>query len=487
MNTTKTTKRSLLVSGLAVFMCIAMLAGTTFAWFTDSVVNKGNRIQSGTLLMDVIGYDRSGTEIGSFKDDSTPALISEVNWEPGVSNSKYIKVINNGTLSFDFQMKFVIQPGDESLIDSLWYNLEEVDEITQLSAQPTSKDDRNDMNGLGDTTIDSTLLKGETKIYRFDYGMKEEAGNEFQNKEFSADLSLVAKQHTYEEDGFGNNQYDKDAPYPVTVNSNDELADAMSQGNGYVVLSDDFDAETINLSSSTKAISNMVLDGNGKLLKGMDVDASTSIDGLTIQNFDFVEKGISLVAWGEQAGFKNVTIRNCNFKDMAETSNSAIHLNVAADVVENFTVENCVIDGVSSITGSGIYVGSSSGSIVVTGCTIKDVAHSGIQISGNSNGSITIKNNTIENWNCDNDSESSGGGYGINAVYREGDGRFASITNNIFKKTFVEGSTDAGKIIRMRYATFGLKDVDLNYESSLGDLSGTYYEVIGNDYSQVSY
>lgn len=102
MNTTKTTKRSLLVSGLAVFMCIAMLAGTTFAWFTDSVVNKGNRIQSGTLLMDVIGYDRSGTEIGSFKDDSTPALISEVNWEPGVSNSKYIKVINNGTLSFDF-------------------------------------------------------------------------------------------------------------------------------------------------------------------------------------------------------------------------------------------------------------------------------------------------------------------------------------------------------------------------------------------------
>ena len=169
-------------------MCIAMLAGTTFAWFTDSVVNKGNRIQSCTLLSDVIGYDRSGTEIGSFKDDSTPALISEVNWEPGVSNSKYIKVINNGTLSFDFQMKFVIQPGDESLIDSLWYNLEEVDEITQLSAQPTSKDDRNDMNGLGDTTIDSTLLKGETKIYRFDYGMKEEAGNEFQNKEF---LSLI--------------------------------------------------------------------------------------------------------------------------------------------------------------------------------------------------------------------------------------------------------------------------------------------------------
>ena len=48
----KTTKRSLLASGLAVLVCIAMLAGTTFAWFTDSVVNKGNKIQSGSLSID---------------------------------------------------------------------------------------------------------------------------------------------------------------------------------------------------------------------------------------------------------------------------------------------------------------------------------------------------------------------------------------------------------------------------------------------------
>lgn len=485
MNTTKTTKRSLLASGLAVLVCIAMLAGTTFAWFTDSVVNKGNRIQSGTLLMDVIGYDRSGTEIGSFKDETTPALITETNWEPGISNSKYIKVINNGTLSFDFKMEFSVQSGDNSLIDSLWYNLVEVDAITELTAQPTAKADRKDMNGLGNATVNGSLLKGESKIYRLDYGMKEEAGNEFQHKEFSADIKLDAKQHTYETDGFGNDQYDAGASYPITVNDTDELADALAQGNGYVVLSDDFDAESFTLTSSTKTISNMVLDGNGKTLKGMDVDPGTAIDGLTVQNFDFEEKGMDLVAWGEKAGFKNVVIRNCDFTNIAADANSAIHLNAAAGVVENFTVENCTIDGVASPTGSGVYVGASSGSIVVKGCAIKNVAHSGIQISGNSNGNITISNNTIENWNSDNDTESSGGGYGINAVYKEGDGRFASITNNTFKKAFVAGSTDENKIIRVRYSYLP-KDVTLTNESSLGDLTNTYYEVIGNDYRQVT-
>ena len=33
------TKKSLLASGVALLASVALLAGTTFAWFTDSVTN----------------------------------------------------------------------------------------------------------------------------------------------------------------------------------------------------------------------------------------------------------------------------------------------------------------------------------------------------------------------------------------------------------------------------------------------------------------
>ena len=38
----KSTKKSLLASGLALVVCLALLMGATFAWFTDSVSNTGN-------------------------------------------------------------------------------------------------------------------------------------------------------------------------------------------------------------------------------------------------------------------------------------------------------------------------------------------------------------------------------------------------------------------------------------------------------------
>ena len=45
----RSTKSALLWSVLSLFLCISMLAGTTFAWFTDSVTSANNIIQSGNL------------------------------------------------------------------------------------------------------------------------------------------------------------------------------------------------------------------------------------------------------------------------------------------------------------------------------------------------------------------------------------------------------------------------------------------------------
>lgn len=70
MNNKKTTKRALLSSVMAIVLCLAMLIGTTFAWFTDSASTAVNKIQAGTLDVDIV--DKNGDSLDgkslSFKD-----------------------------------------------------------------------------------------------------------------------------------------------------------------------------------------------------------------------------------------------------------------------------------------------------------------------------------------------------------------------------------------------------------------------------------
>ncbi len=60
MTNSKHTKRALLASVLSVVLCCAMLIGSTFAWFTDSVTSSGNKIQAGNLNIDLLVKDENG-------------------------------------------------------------------------------------------------------------------------------------------------------------------------------------------------------------------------------------------------------------------------------------------------------------------------------------------------------------------------------------------------------------------------------------------
>lgn len=51
------TRKSLWAAGFALLVCILLLIGTTFAWFTDSVSNGGNKIQAGNLSIEATAYD----------------------------------------------------------------------------------------------------------------------------------------------------------------------------------------------------------------------------------------------------------------------------------------------------------------------------------------------------------------------------------------------------------------------------------------------
>ena len=78
MTKTKTTKRSLVMSALALFICVSMLIGSTYAWFTDTVTSSGNKIQSGTLKIDLEMLDKDGT--WSSIKDSEEAIFDYQIW-----------------------------------------------------------------------------------------------------------------------------------------------------------------------------------------------------------------------------------------------------------------------------------------------------------------------------------------------------------------------------------------------------------------------
>ena len=61
MKRKKTTRRALVSSIISLLMCMAMLIGTTFAWFTDTASTAVNRIQSGTLKVKLVG--ENGNEL----------------------------------------------------------------------------------------------------------------------------------------------------------------------------------------------------------------------------------------------------------------------------------------------------------------------------------------------------------------------------------------------------------------------------------------
>ena len=62
MKNTKTTKRALCSALLALVLCVAMLMGTTFAWFTDSASTAVNKIQAGTLDVQLLAEDGTSLE-----------------------------------------------------------------------------------------------------------------------------------------------------------------------------------------------------------------------------------------------------------------------------------------------------------------------------------------------------------------------------------------------------------------------------------------
>ena len=98
--TNKTTKSALLTSSISLLLCFAMLLGTTFAWFTDSVTSANNIIKSGNLDVEFEYWDGSTWKTVKGASD----ILTNTLWEPGVTQVAYLRVANKGSLALKYQL-----------------------------------------------------------------------------------------------------------------------------------------------------------------------------------------------------------------------------------------------------------------------------------------------------------------------------------------------------------------------------------------------
>ena len=202
---TKTnSKKALLSSAFALVVSIAMLIGTTFAWFTDTASTGVNKIVAGNLDIELQMKDNNGKWVNAegktlpfLVKGEIPAEGTQILWEPGCTYFvPAIRVLNKGNLA----VKFEYIPEALGVTGKLA-------EVLELVLPET------------DGNIEPEVLKpGEASPeWSFGYHMLESAGNEYQNATATGMcVTVVATQATYEKDSI-DDQYDKDAEYPIVA------------------------------------------------------------------------------------------------------------------------------------------------------------------------------------------------------------------------------------------------------------------------------
>ena len=195
MSNTKLTKHALIVSIMAMLLCVAMLAGTTFAWFTDTASTAVNKIQSGNLDVALEMQNSDGSWASAegktltFKTADNRAA-DRILWEPGCTYElPKLRVVNNGNLALKYKIQITGIQGNAKLNEVIDWT---IDGVT-----------------LGNTF--TSLAVGANKEFTIKGHMQETAGNEYQGLSINGiGITVYATQDTVENDSFGNT-YDQNA------------------------------------------------------------------------------------------------------------------------------------------------------------------------------------------------------------------------------------------------------------------------------------
>ena len=230
MTNRKSTKRALLGSVMAMVLCLAMLVGATFAWFTDTASTNVNKIQAGNLDVALEMQNADGKWVsaeGKTLDfvKAADAKGEAILWEPGCTYElPALRIRNNGNLALKYKVIITGINGSAKLNTVIDWTIGDV--------------------AMG---AEQHLAAGESNAFTIKGHMWESAGNEYMNESIDGiAITVVATQNTVESDSF-NNTYDANATYPV-------VAVANVNTNGDTVLKDKEEDHTIQVTVPAGAL-----------------------------------------------------------------------------------------------------------------------------------------------------------------------------------------------------------------------------------------
>ena len=408
-----TTKRSLLASVFALVLCVAMLVGSTFAWFTDTASTGVNKIVSGNLKVDIIGAN-SDSHIE--KLNFTKAAITdaeagaEILWEPGFRYlTEGFRIANKGNLALKWKAQVntgttAANEGNFDLLDVIDFYL-----VTKAADGTETETALDEFTG--------NLKKTETSdVYYIKGVMQTTAGNDYQDLTLDGiTITVYATQDTVESDSY-DNQYDKYAQYGERTVKNEAPVVGTNGIYGLV----DSGRDNINTKNVTYSIPagnydgrfytqhfgiNSTFDGNGSTFTGkFELNCSyvptTEESTLVVSNLNV--NGDLIIT----ASSNNVIINNCNAQHISV-------LKISDDtkvIIDGCTVSGVGMDNLSGNNKYGIYITRNSNGgtadVEIINSNISNIKASAIVVNGGTDTSqtatnFTIKGNTFSKYGLD--------------------------------------------------------------------------------------
>ena len=429
MTSSRSTKRALLTSALAILMCVAMLIGSTFAWFTDTASTAVNKIQAGNLDIEV---QYRTTADGEWKtlDNATDLFGAEGTlFEPGHTRVVELRITNAGNLALKYKigMNVVSETAGINKAGNS-YKLSEYLKVATTGIQQYNPTDqisslmerlifqkgdfgmwtaRDFANFELEYTSDGrahSLQPGAAQILGIKVYMPTTVGNEAnaispeKAASISFGLSVMATQYTVESDSF-DSRYDKNAQYDDVdyshATDDGSLKDALegtlvSEKPSYV----DLNEGAFSLGSEDTIGANTTLAGSGIGKTTLNAEKmSVSKDDIVIKDMTIKGKAPAGNDGALKIGGKNTTIENVKFVGQGFNGDTK-GISVTG---ENLTIRN---SNISNAFRGIIFWDNIGGNNFIENCTIDNVIYTFNINAANvkPDTTLTVKNSTLNGW-----------------------------------------------------------------------------------------
>lgn len=380
----RSTKQVLTISVVYLFVFVAMLIGTTYAWFTDGVTSGVNQIIAGNLDVDVV------TEDGvSITDKAT--LFNDILWEPGAVAYENLTVKNLGTVAFKYNLN--VSFANENTVNG--YGLSTALEVGVVEGGVKSLIREGAVNEVTNWTIladfkkTGHILAGSSDVYgivirwnpnddnnnwNVNNGKVTSDGEDYLHIDLG--VNLLATQYTYEEDSF-DDQYDAMAPLPgdFYITNNTELRYAMSAGGTGIVENDIENANaetkngvTLDLNLGGHSIKNEVgksIINNGTL--SLKNGAITSADSRAMENYgNLYVDGVEFRTTGKLYGFHNLSGNTVLDNTVIYGQRGGLNIQGGNVTFNSLTV---TMEGISGANGHIVYIYGQDSKLTINGGT----------------------------------------------------------------------------------------------------------------------